>query len=356
MGKAGSFFREHRLTIGMLSFVVVFYSVAIFGGLTKETPKERVSAAKAPAVSASRADDEVTREAFKQKEESFKTNVLKQPELVSRMTLLALLVLLTGVALDVYFIWNLRRGRPLPGSSLAHGAVAWRGSHVASAVAFMFFSESVLLLVETIVFAVAGKSPHKDFLLMANSLFRDAFTAFFIVWFVTRRLGHTLADVGLTTRDFWRNVGRGLVGYVAILPPLLVSLVLLGVVAGFFRYEPAPQKVVQIYLKKSSDPYLVFFTLFVAGAGPVIEEIFFRGFTYKALRQRFGAAWGMTITSLVFALFHLSLAAFVPIFVLGLFLCWLYERTGSLVPSMTAHMVHNLIMVSLTLGFKSLAG
>ncbi|HXV19228.1 MAG TPA: CPBP family intramembrane glutamic endopeptidase, partial [Candidatus Omnitrophota bacterium] len=101
---------------------------------------------------------------------------------------------------------------------------------------------------------------------------------------------------------------------------------------------------------------LIYFTFFVAILGPIIEEVFFRGFAYTAFRRKWGVVRGMLASSAVFALMHMNLIAFFPIFVLGIFLAYLFEKTGSLVPSMTVHMVHNLIMVSLTLGFKSATG
>jgi membrane protease YdiL (CAAX protease family) len=178
----------------------------------------------------------------------------------------------------------------------------------------------------------------------------------FVVLIVARRFKRPLAEIGLTAKNFIQNVATGLVGYLAIIPALLVLLFVLAAAAKLFSYEPPPQPVVEMYLKKSTEPYLLFFTLFVAIVGPAIEEIFFRGFTYKALRARFGIKWALLGSALIFALLHMNLVAFLPILFLGLVLAYLYEKTGSLVPSMTVHMVHNFIMVSLTLGFKSLSG
>jgi membrane protease YdiL (CAAX protease family) len=110
-----------------------------------------------------------------------------------------------------------------------------------------------------------------------------------------------------------------------------------------------------MYLRKGAEPYLIYLTLFVAVLGPVFEEIFFRGFAYPPFRQRFGVRWAMVGVSAIFALFHMNAILFIPIFLLGVFLVTLYEKTGSLVPSITAHICHNLIMVGLTLGFKNLS-
>ena len=332
----------------MLLFVMLFYSAVFVGNLVtkKGLRPEPVSAS-----------DSLKPGDFKQKEDDFKRNIVKQPGLVTALSYLAVIVLAAGLYLDGRLLWLLRKKIPWVPDGLPHEPVAWGVAHVAGAVVLMFFAEAVLLILETAFFFFSGsKSVPRDFLLMFNSLFRDTVVAGTIIYVVTRKLGHRLPALGLTLKDFSKNVLRGLAGYAAILPLLLVLLVVMGMVVNFFSYEPPPQKVIQIYLKKSSDPYLIFFTLFVAGIGPVIEEIFFRGYAYKAFRQKYGVMVAMVITSLIFSAFHLNLAAFVPIFLLGMFLCYLYEATGSLVPSMTAHMLHNLLMVSFTLGFKSIAG
>ena len=332
----------------MLLFVLVFYTAVFIGNAVvqkKQKPSEIGQS------------QMMKPEEFKQKEENFKKNILKKPQLAGALSLGAFLLLGVGFFIDMRFVWGVVNKRKWVHDGLAHQAVTWNSAHVMTAAVFMFFAESILMIVEALFFFVAGgKNVPRDFLLMANSLLRDTLVAFFIVYFVTRRLGRRLSDLGLTLKDFFKNVVRGVIGYVAVLPPLLLSLILMAVVVKFFSYEPPPQNVVQIYLKRSSDPYLLFFTLFVAGAGPIIEEIFFRGFTYKAFRQQLGIPGAMVLTSVIFAAFHMNLAAFFPIFLLGLFLCYLYEETGSLVPSMTAHMLHNLLMVSFTLGFKSIAG
>ena len=154
--------------------------------------------------------------------------------------------------------------------------------------------------------------------------------------------------------NFFRNVGIGVLSYLAMIPLLLAVLFLISVAAKFFSYEPSPQRVVEMFLKESRVGNLVFLTFFVALLEPAIEEIFFRGFVYKAFRTAWGVGRAMVISALIFAVVHMNVVAFLPIFVLGIFLAYLYEHTGSLVSSMTAHMLHNLLMVSLTLGFKSL--
>jgi uncharacterized protein len=84
--------------------------------------------------------------------------------------------------------------------------------------------------------------------------------------------------------------------------------------------------------------YLIFFAVIIA---PICEETLFRGILYPAIKQAGFpriALWG---TSLLFALVHLSLTAFVPLVLLAATLAILYEKTNNLLACITAHMVFN---------------
>jgi len=82
---------------------------------------------------------------------------------------------------------------------------------------------------------------------------------------------------------------------------------------------------------------------------PIFEELIFRGLLYGTLRTRL--AWPLAAigSALVFALAHgYGAAGFLSVFVSGVLWAWVYERTGSLLPSMAAHTINNLT-VALTL-------
>ena len=234
--------------------------------------------------------------------------------------------------------------------------VPWDGAAVLQVFILMFFVEGLILAAEAVMGRLLGMHfSSSDSVLMANSLLRDILVAGFVILLVKKKFKRPLTDLGLTQKNFFRDVRTGVLSYLVIIPFLLLILFLISLVAQILSYEPTPQRVVEMFLRESRTGSLIFFTFFVALLGPAIEEIFFRGFAYKAFRASSGVGRAMVVSALIFAAMHMNVVAFLPIFVLGLFLAYLYERTGSLVPSMTAHMLHNLLMVSLTLGFKSLA-
>ena len=80
--------------------------------------------------------------------------------------------------------------------------------------------------------------------------------------------------------------------------------------------------------------------------GPFAEEVFFRGFLLAALVAPLGTVRAVVVSSAVFAAAHLMLSTMIPIFVTGMLLSWLYLKTRSLWPPLTAHLAQNLIVVA----------
>ena len=119
---------------------------------------------------------------------------------------------------------------------------------------------------------------------------------------------------------------------------------------------PEKQPVVELFMNEKNASFLFFSSVFAAIIGPVIEEIYFRAFMYKALKRRAGLAAAAILSSAIFAALHSYIVGFVPIFMLGILLVYLYEKTGTLVASMTVHITHNLGMVFFVFLLRQLKG
>jgi membrane protease YdiL (CAAX protease family) len=87
------------------------------------------------------------------------------------------------------------------------------------------------------------------------------------------------------------------------------------------------------------DPWLAVLAIVVLA--PIAEEIFFRGVVFNAFLREGGRRWAFIGSSALFAAIHLSLVAFIPIFLLGLALAWVYDRTNNLLAPIVMHMVVN---------------
>ncbi len=82
---------------------------------------------------------------------------------------------------------------------------------------------------------------------------------------------------------------------------------------------------------------------FIVGAivAPFVEETFFRGFLFQGFRQRYGWITAMLLSSAIFAAAHLDLVAFIPTFILGNVLAYVYHRSNSVWPGITLHFLVN---------------
>lgn len=80
---------------------------------------------------------------------------------------------------------------------------------------------------------------------------------------------------------------------------------------------------------------------------PLAEEIVFRGAILRTLLNHQAPTMGrwtaISISALIFGLAHINPVQIPHAFLLGLFLGWLYERTGSIVPGVVAHVVNNTV-------------
>jgi len=74
---------------------------------------------------------------------------------------------------------------------------------------------------------------------------------------------------------------------------------------------------------------------------PVTEELFFRGLVLNGFIKNYSVRKAVVASALLFALMHLNPYQFLPTFVLGLLLAWLFVRTRSLVPCLILHCFNN---------------
>ncbi len=89
----------------------------------------------------------------------------------------------------------------------------------------------------------------------------------------------------------------------------------------------------------STGPAVAFLAIVLIG--PIVEEILFRGLLWEALQPRSGTRAAVIVTSLVFAVVHLQVVGFVPVFLVGMVLCWARWKSGSLGLPMVLHCLNN---------------
>jgi membrane protease YdiL (CAAX protease family) len=109
-----------------------------------------------------------------------------------------------------------------------------------------------------------------------------------------------------------------------------------------------PQTVVEDLGVDRSTELLVAGAFVVIFVAPICEELFFRGFVFRVLRLRMSFWPAAVLSGVLFGVVHPPLVVMPVLAVLGVAFCWVYERTGSLIPGIAMHALNN------TLAFGSL--
>ena len=156
-----------------------------------------------------------------------------------------------------------------------------------------------------------------------------------------------LASIGYSARNWPVTIVIGLgVGAVA----LFTNLVLGALFAFGFGLKQDQAAQFGALLKQNDFVGQALFALLAVVIAPIGEEALFRGYLFNGLRQGGGRTRlvvAYALSAAIFAAVHLSavtqgqLALIVPIFVVGLILAATMHLTGSLIPCIIAHAVHN---------------
>ena len=84
-------------------------------------------------------------------------------------------------------------------------------------------------------------------------------------------------------------------------------------------------------------------------AAPIGEELAFRHIIYKKFASLFPQKTAAILSALFFSAAHLNIQSFPALFFLGLYLSYLYKKSGSLLPCILTHALFNAITVGILL-------
>ncbi len=126
------------------------------------------------------------------------------------------------------------------------------------------------------------------------------------------------------------------------------------------HFLPMPKSTpFESFFKRPMDAYVM--SVFAISFGPLMEELFFRGFLYPVLARRMGAAWGILLTALPFGLMHMfqygyAWGVVLLIFLMGVVCTAVRAATGSVAASFLVHVGYNatdmFVLAVATNGFR----
>ncbi|MCK5772339.1 MAG: CPBP family intramembrane metalloprotease [Thermoplasmata archaeon] len=150
-----------------------------------------------------------------------------------------------------------------------------------------------------------------------------------------------LFDPKASLDDMFKGKGTlkySLIGGGILIPVSFIS----GFVAGELGASEGP---VSTIMSGAVGPQIGALIISVSLLAPLSEEIFFRGYLFGALEKKLGGNPAILITAVIFGLAHFNLVLFIPIFLMGLVLGWMRERTGSILPSILVHSMNNTLAI-----------
>ncbi len=144
----------------------------------------------------------------------------------------------------------------------------------------------------------------------------------------------------------WRNwIRYGLGGGILIFLLLMVFSALL----SFVHPNTEPQYFEVLAAEESGFWQVILLIICGSFLAPLLEEVLFRGLLYSLLREFLTVTPAVIIAGLAFGAMHLDFWRALPIACGGMALCWLYEKTGNIWITITAHGLWNAIMMLMIL-------
>jgi len=86
-----------------------------------------------------------------------------------------------------------------------------------------------------------------------------------------------------------------------------------------------------------------FFLVSLCLLGPILEEIFYRGFLYRIIRNRYNIFWGAIVSMGIYYIYHGISIDNITIMISGLIFTYVYEKTGVIWNSIIIHSLSNTL-------------
>jgi len=207
----------------------------------------------------------------------------------------------------------------------------------------------IIATTAAVVPLVTGIDPIRMFIYLFGAQFLATVLCVYLDAVVFRKA--SWSELGMR-RVGWRDlVNYGLKGGVL----LVVLISLMGYGLKYFQPDLDMQEIEQIMRSANRLPDIIALVFGGTILAPISEELFYRGMIYPVFRKHLGPAWGAVLAGIIFGLAHFDLWRGLPLAVGGAILCYMYEKSGSILVPMVAHGLWNgtmfaIILLSASLG------
>ncbi|MFH1422094.1 MAG: type II CAAX endopeptidase family protein [Planctomycetota bacterium] len=157
-----------------------------------------------------------------------------------------------------------------------------------------------------------------------------------------------LKNMGIRLKNTGKAAFYGFIGYVAILVLFITSAVLWNMLGERLHVEKEENPVMLFLFEEKSRFIILAIYIFTVVITPLVEEFYFRVVVFSGLRKSFGFWGGAIISAAFFSSVH-PFYSMGPIFVLGLYLAYIFERTHNYAAPVFVHALHNGLVLSFSL-------
>lgn len=169
-------------------------------------------------------------------------------------------------------------------------------------------------------------------------------------WYIGILIYMIMFVEGTFRRRFWGAVQWNWPRNWVLLVPIGMVMVSLQVLERFFKIP----KHIPMEEFLATPGAAIMTAILAVTLGPLMEELFFRGFLYPVLARRFGVGVGILATSVGFGLIHgaqlgFALGLVLIIFLVGVVLTIVRAKTNSVGSSFVVHVAYNSTIVALGL-------
>lgn len=347
-GNVAIFVKREKLYAFLLIFVILAnFSLLLLNNVFRTPGPERIFNEKITAASGRVFDQKVM--------EAISSNQALHAVFLF-IALIFLFLILAGLVIDTLFVSARIADKEPVTITRAVSPVDWGIWDIGKVIIIFFFAESTasLGMIYAALF-LPDLSVKHNLQMIAASTILDITAVVSIFYFVLKGGRQGIDSLGLTVKNMLLNIKYGAAAYVGLIPVLLGVALVTAALFKIFNIPIEPQQMVEMLKEETKTPSLIYMIVFTSFLGPFMEEIFFRGFVYGALRKKIGVLGGILASAAFFACVHVNTASFMPILSLGILLAYIYEKTGSLVSSITVHVMHNSSMLAFLLFLKSIA-
>jgi membrane protease YdiL (CAAX protease family) len=135
----------------------------------------------------------------------------------------------------------------------------------------------------------------------------------------------------------------------------VVYIVLSGLWIGLLHLQNETDSITRTLKENPTTAKVAGIAIFAVVIAPIVEELFFRGFVFTALRDKLAPIWAAIATGILFGLVHAfgsPIGFLPPLALLGTLLCIVYWKTGSIYPAIGLHCLNNCVALASALSWS----